>query len=148
MGFVVIQTDLHHCQNLVMGIQARHFQGQTGMPAQTASQQNTKPGLNRLKGPARADMDTFTASLASIPVNDRFFVSIRAVCQPDGLIRACLNTGVAACAGCIAHPRNHCTDDADICDLGTGAGIGAITQSDAEYVVVFDVVSQRCFEKS
>jgi methylase of polypeptide subunit release factors len=93
-------------------------------------------------------MDTFTASLASIPVNDRFFVSIRAVCQPDGLIRACLNTGVAACAGCIAHPRNHCTDDADICDLGTGAGIGAITQSDAEYVVVFDVVSQRCFEKS
>jgi hypothetical protein len=143
MGFIICQASFNDCHHLFAGIQARHFQGQTGMPAQTASQQNTKPGLSRLKGPARADMDTFTASLASIPVNDRFFVSIRAVCQPDGLIRATLNTGIAAAAVVIPHPWSNRSDDADISDLGPGTGIGAITEGDTECLVGLYIIAQR-----
>jgi hypothetical protein len=92
-------------------------------------------------------MNTFPASLASIHVNDWFFVSKRSVCQADGLIRAALNTGVTAGTVVIPHLWNLRTDDADIRDLGAGTGIGAVTQSDAQCMMGPDILSQRCFEK-
>jgi hypothetical protein len=64
MGFVIIQTGFNGCHYLVMGMKARHFRGQPGMPAQPSPQQNAESGLNRFKGSARADMNTLAASLA------------------------------------------------------------------------------------
>jgi hypothetical protein len=82
--------------------------------------------------------------LAQILINDRFFFYLR---ERDSLVWTGLDTGIATGTVCISHNRHRRPHDADICNLGMGTGIGAITQNNAKFMVKPDIFTQRRPEK-
>ncbi len=121
MLFVESEATPNQIQYLIMGQNPGNFHAKSGMTSEPSAQKDTESGFNGFQGSSWADPHAFSAGKAGLKV---YFRAI--IIQGNSLFRADVHTSLAGRAGLGSDAGDGSADDADVRDLGAGAGIGTV----------------------